>query len=282
MTTATDRGRSAWPAERSPRSGVDAGRRVRFAYCGLMARLRARLRVCDPAVWVRYDDRTVRQFPLDRLRLSDFIGSVPWRQVRARHGQAHYAGAYASATTGGFVAYESRLELARLLLADFDPQVRRIYAQPFRLVARVDGHIRCHVPDFLLVSAAGLGRLVNVKSAARLEDRGVARALAWPGALVERHGWEYEVWSGADLTVLDNVRFLAAYRRPGVVPVGEVERAWALVRDGEPLTDVELSLAGARPRHEVRPALMALLWSGRVTTDLRRPLSGASVLWRRS
>jgi hypothetical protein len=90
------------------------------------------------------------------------------------------------------------------------------------------------------------------------------------------------VWSGADITMLDNVRFLAAYRRPGVVPLGEMDRAWALVRDGESLADAELRLAGDRPRHEVRPTLMALLWSGRVTTDLRRPLSGASVLWRHS
>ncbi|GAA4617261.1 TnsA-like heteromeric transposase endonuclease subunit [Actinoallomurus liliacearum] len=237
--------------------------------------------MCDPAVWVRYDDGTVRAFTFDRLRLPDFIGSVPWRQVRARHGQAHYAGAYASATTGGFVAYESRLELARLLLADFDLRVRQIYAQPFRLVARVDGHIRCHVPDFLLVTAADTGRLVNVKSAARLEDRRVVRALAWPGVLAKRHGWAYEVWSGADVTMLDNVRFLAAYRRQGVVPAEEMERTWALIRDGEPLADTELRLAGDRPRHEVRPALMALLWLGRVTTDLSRPLSGTSVLRRR-
>jgi hypothetical protein len=155
-----------------------------------MARSRALFTVCGPIVWVRYNNRAVREFALDRVRLSDFIGSVPWRQVRARHGQAHYAGAYASATTGGIVAYESRLELARLLLADFDPQVCQIYAQPFRLVARVDGHIRCHVPDFLLVTAADTGRLVNVKPAARLEDRTVARALAWPGELAARPGWE--------------------------------------------------------------------------------------------
>ncbi|HET9966639.1 MAG TPA: hypothetical protein VFQ68_00300, partial [Streptosporangiaceae bacterium] len=40
-----------------------------------------------------------------------------------RQGQAHYSGWYWSATTGGHVVYESRLELARLLMADFDPQV---------------------------------------------------------------------------------------------------------------------------------------------------------------
>jgi hypothetical protein len=47
--------------------------------------------------------------------------------------------------------HESRLELARLLLADFDPLVRRIYAQPFRLIAEVEGRMRYHVPDYLLV-----------------------------------------------------------------------------------------------------------------------------------
>lgn len=181
---------------------------------------------------------------------------------------------------GRVLVHESRLELARLLLADFDPQICRIYAQPFRIVARIDGRVRNHVPDYLLVMAAGTARLVNVKPAARLEDPKIVEALAWPGVLAEKHGWEYEVWSGADVTVLDNVRFLAGYCRPGVVPAEEVERAWECVRDGEQLADAELRLADGRPRHEVRPALMALLWPGRLTTDLTRPLSGESVLRR--
>jgi len=246
----------------------------------MVAQSRARLKAHDPVVWVRYDDGSAQEFALDRLRLADLCDSVPWRQVRSRHGQDHYSGSYASATMAGFVVYESRLELARLLLADFDPQVRRIYAQPFRLVACIDGRVRHHVPDYLLVTAAGTARLVNVKSAARLADPKIAEALAWPGVLAERHGWEYEVWSGADVTVLENIRFLAGYRRPGVVPAGEVERAWACVRDDEQLADAELRLAGGRPRHEARPALLALLWSGRLATDLTRPLSGESVLRR--
>ena len=32
---------------------------------------------------MRYDDGSVRECALDRLRLADFSGSVPWRQVRA-------------------------------------------------------------------------------------------------------------------------------------------------------------------------------------------------------
>lgn len=97
---------------------------------------------------------------------------------------------------------------------------------------------------------------------------------------MKQHGWEYEVWSGADRVLLENVRFLAAYRRPGIVPEADVERAWQHVMDGDQMAVAERRLAGDRPVCEVRPALLALLWSGRLATDLTRPLSGGSVLRR--
>jgi hypothetical protein len=50
------------------------------------------------------------------------------------------------------------------------------------------GRVRHHVPDFLLVSAGGTARLVNVKPAARLQDLKVAEALTWPGVLARRLG----------------------------------------------------------------------------------------------
>jgi hypothetical protein len=233
-------------------------------------------------VSIRYEDRAVREFAFVDLRLSAFAESVPWRRVRSVHGKPHFSGSYAAATTGGFVVYESRLELARLLLADFDPDVRQIFAQPCWLRASVAGRRRRHVPDFLLVSASGAVRVVNVKPEACLADPAVREALAWPGELVRAHGWEYEVWSGADAVELENVRFLAAYRRPGVVDAVEVERAWTLVPDGVSLSVAEHLVAGGGPGHLARPALLALVWSGRLVTDLSRPLGPDSVLWRAS
>ncbi|WP_329203771.1 TnsA-like heteromeric transposase endonuclease subunit [Streptomyces sp. NBC_01435] len=233
-----------------------------------------------PMASIRYEDTQVREVPVRQLRVADFAESKPWRDVRSVHGMAHYSGKYASATTGGHVVYESRLELARLLLADFDPAVQGIFAQPCRLAARVGDRVRHHVPDFLLAMRSGTVRVVNVKPADRLQDPKIAEALAWPGELFRQHGWEYEIWSGADRVLLENVRFLAGYRRPGVVPEAEVEQAWRQVVDGEELALVERRLAGDRPSEEARPALMALLWSGRLMTDLSRPLSGASVLRR--
>ncbi|WP_239070680.1 TnsA-like heteromeric transposase endonuclease subunit [Streptomyces sp. SID13666] len=214
------------------------------------------------------------------MRLADFNESKPWRGVRSVHGMPHHSGKYSSATTGGHVVYESRLELARLLLADFDPEVRGIFAQPCRLTARVGARVRHHVPDFLLLMRSGTVRVVNVKPAGRLKDPKIVEALAWPGELFQQHGWDYEIWSGAGRALLENVRFLAGYRRPGVVPEAEVEQAWQQVVDGEELALAERRLAGDRPSQEARPPFMVLLWAGRLTTDLSRPLSGESVLRR--
>ncbi|MET9971947.1 hypothetical protein ABZZ80_40185 [Streptomyces sp. NPDC006356] len=92
---------------------------------------------------------------------------------------AHYSGDYASATTVGQVVHESRLELARLLLADFDPSVCGIFAQPLRMAARIDGKVRSHVPDFLLVMRSETVRVVNAKPASRLT--GASDRAAWLG-----------------------------------------------------------------------------------------------------
>src|SRR5882672_232494 len=93
------------------------------------------------------------------------VAGCPWRMFRWRQGQARYSGWYWCATSGGHVVYESRLELARLLLADFDSRVVAIAAQPFLLAADVGKRRRRHVPDFLLMNADGLVTVVNVKPA---------------------------------------------------------------------------------------------------------------------
>jgi len=62
--------------------------------------------------------------PVVSLRM---VAAVPWRGTPSARG-AHYPGCYWSATTSTHVIYESRLELARLLIADFDPAVTAIAA----------------------------------------------------------------------------------------------------------------------------------------------------------
>jgi hypothetical protein len=83
------------------------------------------------------------------------LAGRPVRDFRRYKGRRRYSGWYWAATTAGLVAYESRLELARILLADFDPTVTGIVAQPFQLAGRDGGRVRHHVPDLLLRHASG-------------------------------------------------------------------------------------------------------------------------------
>jgi hypothetical protein len=107
---------------------------------------------------------------------------------------------------------ESRLELARLLLADFDQQVTAIAAQPFLLAALSVGWMRRQVPGFLVVGRDHGVCVVNVKPAGQLAVPKVAEALAWAGEVFAARGWRHEIWSGAAPVLLANVRLLAGYR----------------------------------------------------------------------
>ncbi|HET9966638.1 MAG TPA: TnsA-like heteromeric transposase endonuclease subunit [Streptosporangiaceae bacterium] len=214
------------------------------------------------------------------VQVGQLVAGRPWRVFRWRQGQAHYSGWYWSATTGGHVVYESRLELARLLMADFDPQVTAIAAQPFLVAAPSRGRTRRHVPDFLLIGRDGGVRVVNVKPAVQLEVPKVAEALAWAGEVFAARGWQHEIWSGTAPVLLANVRFLAGYRYadrvdatlvaaimqqvPGAASIGELEDAWP-------------GRAG-----EARAAVLHLVWQGVFRTDLSVPLSAATRLERAS
>jgi hypothetical protein len=132
---------------------------------------------------------------------------------RWHKGQRHYSGMYWSATMRDHVIYESRLELSRLIFADFDRAVHRILAQPFLLTARVGGKVRKYIPDYFLVTDHG-PVVVDVKPGHLLAKPEVAYTFAWTRQLVEARGWRYEAWSEPQSPELENLRFLAGYRRP--------------------------------------------------------------------
>jgi len=211
--------------------------------------------------------------PVDQL-----AAGRPWRVFRWRQGQAHYSGWYWSATTGGHVVYESRLELARLLLADFDPQVTAIAAQPFLVEAPSQGRMRRHVPDFLLVGRDGGACVVNVKPADQLAVPKVAEALAWAGEVFATRGWRHEIWSGTAPVPLANVRFLAGYRYAGRVNTAVV----TAIMDQAPATvsigDLEDTWPGRGG--DARAAVLHLVWRGVFRADLSAPLSAATRLER--
>ncbi|MFF4763205.1 hypothetical protein [Streptomyces sp. NPDC001292] len=95
----------------------------------------------------RVDGVVEENRPWGVVGISALSQAAPWRTFRWHRRQRHYSGTYWAATVRDHVIYESRLELARLLLADFDPSVRHVVAQPFLVKALVQGKIRKHIPE---------------------------------------------------------------------------------------------------------------------------------------
>ncbi|WP_327329503.1 TnsA-like heteromeric transposase endonuclease subunit [Streptomyces sp. NBC_01208] len=210
--------------------------------------------------------------------IDELAAAAPWRTFRWYSGQRHYSGTYWSATMRDHVIYESRLELARLLFADFDPSVRRVVAQPFLLKAEVDGAVRKHIPDYLLVTDEG-PVVVDVKPLHRLSKPGVAFTFGWTREVVEVRGWKYEVWSEPPAVELENVRFLSGFRRDWLFDCGLVDELRGAELDGVSLRRAAASVPG-HAEEQVRSAVHHLLWTHEFTVDLDRPISPAHVLRR--
>src|SRR5260221_2359388 len=220
----------------------------------------------ETVVSLRMSDGSEVRRLLRDVRTRQVVAAVPRRAARSARGQSHYPGFYWSETPGSHVVYESRLELARLLLADFDPAVTAIAAQPFLLRAHAGGRVRRHVPDFFLVRADGSALLVNVKPAARPADPAGAGAPGGPGRPARGPGWGYEVWSGADPVFLANVRFLAGYRRPWLLPADLADAVLAAFHPGDTLAALAGRTGLGCPAGTVRAAGLRLLGGRRPVT----------------
>lgn len=209
----------------------------------------------------------------------DLVTSSPVRTFRMYKGQRHYSGHYWSATMRAFVTYESRLELGRLLLADFDPDVVSILSQPFYLSATIDGLRRVHVPDFLCVTRTRRTLLIDVKTVDALALPSVTETLSWSRLAVQGRGWDYEVWTGAPDLLLANVCFLSGFRNVKRSYTELLDDARDAAHPGMTFEEA-VSAMGARGIHEAlaRPALLHLLWSGWLTVDLSEPIDGDSLL----
>lgn len=207
----------------------------------------------------------------DTVPVHVLAAAAPWRTFRWYLGQRHYSGVFWSSTQRDHVIYESRLELAVSLSADFDPSATGIVAQPFLLRALVGGGIRRHVPDFLLLTDAG-PLVVDVKPRDRVDRPEVAATLAWTREVVEARGWRFEVRSEPPPLRLANLRFLAGYRRDWLFDPVLLDELRTAEVSGVRLGDAPARLP-ARPLPLVRAALFHLIWSGYLTVDLDRLLS---------
>lgn len=175
------------------------------------------------------------------------------------------------------VGYESQLELANLLLMDFNPGVRAIVSQPFHLEGFDGARLRKRIPDYLIHFHDGRIRVIDVKPAERLNAVKVRTAFEWTRKIITELGWEYEVCSEPDALLSANVRFLSGYRWSDRFERSEVQ----IARDAvdEPMTfarAVRRVAPTADNDSRARAIVLHLLWSHLLETDLSRLLDGES------
>ncbi|WP_127361658.1 TnsA-like heteromeric transposase endonuclease subunit [Actinacidiphila soli] len=205
--------------------------------------------------------------------IMDELGAfAPWRTFRWYYGQKHYAGTYWSSTMRAHVIYESRLELTRLLYADFARETTGILAQPFLVAARVNGELRRHVPDFLILRDGFVPLVVDVKPRNLLTRPKVSFSLGWARDVAESHGWEFQAWCEPPEVELANVRFLAGYRREWLFAPDLLEAVRSIDFHGATLGEAFRSVQNW-PVEIVRAAVLHLLWAQHLSTDLSTLLS---------
>lgn len=232
----------------------------------------------DVAVRFRTSTDAIVDTTLRRLPFEEVLSGRPVREFRWWKGKRHYSGWYWSSTTGGHVVYESRLELARILLADQDRDVVAIAAQPLLLQGWDGERVRRHVPDLLLAHADGGLSVVDVKAASRVTESRVAAQFRWVRGICEAHGLGFEVWSGCDPVLLGNLRFLAGYRRPSTIALESAGAVLDAAREPIEFGLLERVSAGSVPSSVIRPVILHLLWRSSLSADLSRSLSAATVV----
>ncbi|ACY23839.1 hypothetical protein Gbro_4718 [Gordonia bronchialis DSM 43247] len=199
------------------------------------------------------------------------------RPIPKYKGRKNYSGHDALTTGGRVVEFESRLEHARIMIADFDPTVTAINSQVMELVFRPpNGKPRKHFPDLLLLGADG-PTVVDVTSETRLYNPKRVETYTWTGAALRGAGWRYEVWCGADPIVMANLSLLSGYRRESVVDPAIVAAATSHGRSST-MEDLVAHLSADFPSMFVKAAVRHCMWRSIYRFDMSEPLESSTWL----
>ncbi|MFF5363370.1 TnsA-like heteromeric transposase endonuclease subunit [Streptomyces scabiei] len=115
------------------------------------------------------------------MRAVRFEDSAPVRGFKSYKGQRHLPGLWWSATVGGHIGYESRLERDHVMLLDFDPTVVGVSSQPFWLFcASEKGEGVSHAPDYFTRRDDGSAVVIDCRPADRRKPRDWAKFVTEP------------------------------------------------------------------------------------------------------
>ncbi|GAA3017734.1 hypothetical protein [Streptomyces fulvorobeus] len=96
------------------------------------------------------------------------------------------------------------------------------------------------------------------RDSSRLPSASITTAFAWTRDAVDLRGWRYEVWSEPDPHLLENIGFLAGYRRDWLFDAELLNALRVVGLEGMSLG--EAFLVPAYPRPLVKAAVLHLLW----------------------
>jgi hypothetical protein len=202
----------------------------------------------------------------------------PIRTFSSHATQKHTPGLFWSATTGTHIPYESHLERAWLLEADYDRNVVGISTQPFTIDHLEADKCWRHTPDIFLRHVDGTGHVRDVKAEAMLNEPDVTLQAERTEALCGEIGWSYDMVGAPDKQRVRNLEWLAAYRRHHHADLGLTDQIVHLCRN--PLT-VEQVAAATRAPEAATAALFHLAWQQRITFNLRAPLTSGTLFTTR-
>jgi hypothetical protein len=228
----------------------------------------------DDVQFIYVDDRgRPRTLALEDAAEVDFGLAKAFRKPTVHRGQRNFPGWWWSATTRSHVLYKSWLERHHVIEADRDPHVVGILGQPFELTWPEGNKQARHVPALLCRMLEGRVAVTDCHSAGKVDEKFRHKA-AVTAAACGRIGWDYRLVGDPEPVWAANLRWLAGYRHPRFGDEHLEELLIALFVGAQPLSAVRQ--AGDPIR--VRPVLFHLLWRGRLSADLGRPLGETTIL----
>ncbi|MGY3056175.1 hypothetical protein ACVWZD_000419 [Streptomyces sp. TE3672] len=240
-----------------------------------MTRTRPHQLLDSVQIGLRFEEgRAAQWIPVMDVDVHDLARAEAWRRLLTYRGEQLHLGQYAAISTGQApVATDGIWE--RMDLADFDPTVRSMIGQPFKLRAEEGPGKAGYIPDLMLIS--NNGKITIVDSSPTAGDlRPSERVLDWAEEVIRARGWTYEWWAGPkDAQHYTNIKALRGFCRPmHHVQQALIEPILTLCADTSlPITAVEENLTNEKmPQPMVRAVIQHLLWWGDLTTDLYRPI----------
>lgn len=229
----------------------------------------------DGVQFMYVDDRGSRHaIALDEVDAIDFGRTRPFREPPAYRKQRNFPGWWWSVTTRSHVVYESWLERHHIIEADRDARVTGIAGQPFALTWPSGKRQVCHVPDLFCRIFDGGGVVTDCRPVHRA-DADLRYKCAITAAACQVMGWEFRLVGEPDPVWSANLRWLAGYRHPRFADPGLEDRLINSITQPRPLAEAAGQVGDPI---RVLPVLFHLLWLGRLTGDLFRPLGKGTIL----